>query len=441
MWRSWRPPRSSARWPIANVLYAVAFSLFPLRAILPQWLGVVGANVLIVAAAILCLEATREFRGLPPLLPAVYAAGGLTILVVSCFCYVFPSVNARIVAMSAFLGIVAVFCSATLLRKNPRRGKLGVAVASAVFALCAAAHFARGAYFIFAPPLSDLLTATLANIAFFTAATLSLVCSSIGWGVLTSQRLVMALEDAERRTIRTVRQLSEATERAASLERRAAAADVANSEVLALVNHEVRNPLGGVIAMADLLLDSNLPPEQQQCVLAMRADVATLLAVNDNLLDLSTLIARGLKLESSPFDLAALIEGVARTFAPIAQGRHLALSVEYPDRLPRRFVGDGPRIRQIVMNLVAQTLNATAEGRILIAAAFDDVDGTGHGVGVLVSSAPGSPLEFSVPDRDHLGIGIEVSRKLIELMGGRFGMQCPNDQGVSFRFTLPLQVA
>src|SRR5271165_3179959 len=127
VWRTRRRYAGCPRWPIANLLYALGLLLFALRSVAPNWFGVVGANAAVVAAATLSLEAARKYCGLRPRVTAVYAGGVLTVLAVVYFRCVTRNINASIVAMSAFMGVLAVLCFVTLHPEWRARRRLGVA--------------------------------------------------------------------------------------------------------------------------------------------------------------------------------------------------------------------------------------------------------------------------------------------------------------------------
>jgi two-component system NarL family sensor kinase len=199
-WRERPFHAGRGRRAIANLFYSLCLLLFTLRPFLPDWIGVVGANSILAAAAILSLEATREYRGFRPRAFPAYAAGILAVLAVVYFEYVVKNLNARVFAMSAFMGVVMMFCSVTLLKATRPKRTLGVSFSGGMFAFSAALLMARAIYFLFAPPLTDLFAPSWVNGAFFLGCVLSIVCCSIGWSQLVGEQLVMDLRRAESRT-------------------------------------------------------------------------------------------------------------------------------------------------------------------------------------------------------------------------------------------------
>lgn len=161
--------------------------------------------------------------------------------------------------MSTFMGVVAFLSSVTLLQEWRVRRRMVVAVSVALFAMSAAILIARAIYFLFAPPLAD----------FFVSSQRSAFCR-----LRVVDRVLLRLVDS-------------ADPRAGAMAQQAAAADAAKSEFVETMNLEIRNPLGGVMAATELLLETDLTLEQQDYALAVRTEAETLLKVNGELLDLS----------------------------------------------------------------------------------------------------------------------------------------------------------
>jgi signal transduction histidine kinase len=444
-----------SRWTVANLLLVVSLSLLILRSIAPDWISVVGANTLQVAAVILFLEAIREFRGSPPRVPPAYAAGGVTILAVAFFDYFVPSVNNRISVMSSFLAIIGVLCSATLLKKMPAGRRFGMAFTGGMFAVLALTEFGRAVYFQVAPPYSSLFSSSWANGAFLIGAALGMVCCSFGFVLMTDERAMTELQAAESRAIRANRELAEAVEHANSMAQRAAAADAAKSEFVAVMSHEIRNPLSGVMAMTDLLLDTDLTSDQREYLEAVRKSAAALLTVTDDVLDLSKIEAGRITIESSAFDLRDIVEDIAKMLEPMAKRNGVDLFSDYPSDTPRFFVGDGGRIRQVILNLVGNAVKFTSAGHIRVAIQCEArhrqlaqmrVSVTDSGIGVSPEKIESlferfSPAHISTARRyGGTGMGLAISKKLIELMGGTIHVESEVRKGSTFWFTVSLKI-
>ena len=443
-----------SRWTVANLLLVVSLSLLMLRSIAPDWISVVGANTLQAAAAILFLEAIREFRASPPRVPPAYAAGGVTILAIAFFDYVVPSVNNRISVMSSFLGIIGVLCSVTLLKKMPAGRRFGMAFTGGMFAILALTEVARAVYFQVAPPYSSLFSSSWANGAFLVGAALGMVCCSFGFVLMTDERVMTELQAAESRAIRANQELAEAVEHANFMAERAAAADTAKSEFVAVMSHEIRNPLSGVMAMTDLLLETDLTLEQREYSEAVRKSAAALLTVTDDVLDLSKIEAGRITIESRSFDLRSLVEDIAKMLEPMAKRNGVDLVSDYPE-IPRFFIGDEGRIRQVIVNLVGNAVKFTSAGYIRVTIQCEArhtqhaqmrVSVSDSGIGIAPEKIGSvferfSPAHISTARRyGGTGMGLAISKKLIELMGGTINVESEVGKGSTFWFTLTLQL-
>jgi signal transduction histidine kinase len=455
IWWTRRTYPGFGRWTVANLLLVLSLPLFALRSVAPDWISVVVANTLIAAAAILFVEAIREFSSVSPRVWLLYAAGGLTILATVYFDYVVPSVNARISALSLFLAIIAILCSVTLLKKMPAGRRFGMTFTCGMFALWALGHIVRAIYFYFASASSSLFAPSWINGAFIIGSSLGVVYCSFGFVLMTDERVMSDLQDAERRAVRANKELAEAVEQANSMAQKAAAADAAKSEFVAVMSHEIRNPLSGIMAMNDLLLETDLTSEQREYSEAVRKSAAALLAVTDDVLDLSKIEAGRQTTESYAFDLRSVVEDVVKMLEPVARRRGVDLTIAYPSHIPHSFVGDGGRIRQVIFNLVGNAVKFTSEGHISVAIQCEAqraqnaemrVSVTDSGIGISSDKIESLFEKFS---RAHIstarryggtGMGLAISKKLIELMGGTIHVESEVGKGSKFWFTLPLTV-
>jgi signal transduction histidine kinase/CheY-like chemotaxis protein len=233
---------------------------------------------------------------------------------------------------------------------------------------------------------------------------------------------------------------------------RAEAANEAKSRFLAMVSHEVRTPLTGILGMAELLTATELNAEQLSYVDAIRLSGESLSSLINEILDFSKIEAGKLDLNRTAFDLSALVEGVAELLAPKAQGKGIEVATSIDRGVPTRVLGDSERLRQVLMNLAGNAVKFTETG----------------GVGIIVKSLAGGAIGFEVcdtgpgvpPDRrqsifeefeqvdgsrarrhEGTGLGLAISRLLVELMGGELRLAKSGPGGSTFCFSIALPAA
>ncbi|MEH3147085.1 MAG: ATP-binding protein [Methylobacterium frigidaeris] len=250
------------------------------------------------------------------------------------------------------------------------------------------------------------------------------------------------------------RDITERVESTRSLDEarsRAEAASVAKSRFLATVSHEFRTPLNGILGMAALLTETRLDPEQRTYVGAVRTSGEALLTLIDGILDFSKIEAGRLDLAAEPFDAGLLVEGVVELLAPRAQDKGIEIAADIAEDLPARVVGDGDRVRQILLNLAGNAIKFTEaggvgvgarrEGEALVLAVHDT------GPGIPPDRLPLLFEEFEQGDgsasRRHegTGLGLAITRRLVTRMGGRIEVESRPGSGSCFTVILPLAVA
>ncbi|MGH7945052.1 MAG: ATP-binding protein [Opitutaceae bacterium] len=238
----------------------------------------------------------------------------------------------------------------------------------------------------------------------------------------------------------------------------AEAADRAKTEFLAIVSHEIRTPINGVIGFAQILADSPLSPEQREQVAIIRASGEALEKLIGDILDLSKIEANKIEIESVPFGLHKCVDDVVAFFQLRARASALSLTSSVDNDVPVIVNSDEARLRQILTNLIANALKFTERGRITVHVScmrgepvgmsesrrtlrlFFAVSDTGIGIaGEKLSRLfkPFSQVDSS-PERRRsgTGLGLIISKRLCELMGGSISVDSKPGEGTTFRFSV-----
>jgi signal transduction histidine kinase/CheY-like chemotaxis protein len=228
-------------------------------------------------------------------------------------------------------------------------------------------------------------------------------------------------------------------------------ANRARADFLATMSHEIRTPMHGILGMAELLHDGPLTEVQRAQLGLLQSSGRNLLAVLDDILDLSRVEAGRLELRPAPTDLRALCAEVVGLLVPLADRKGLRLQLDWPAGLPAWRAADPVRVRQILLNLVGNALKFTEAGGVTLRAAGDGpalrltVEDSGPGVPEALRERIFEP--FTQADtgagRQHggTGLGLAISRRLARAMGGELRLDCPPAGGAAFTFAALLPEA
>ncbi len=228
------------------------------------------------------------------------------------------------------------------------------------------------------------------------------------------------------------------------------------SEFLANMTHEIRTPINGIIGMIDITLLKDLDPEQKENLLTAKSCANTLLHMINDILDFSKLEAEKLVMENIGFDIRKLVEQTIKTHSVFAAQKGLGLNYSFSSSIPHLLEGDPNRLQQILNNLINNAIKFTEKGEVTVSVKSENtsnesvelkfiISDTGMGIakedmGKLFQSF--SQVDGSITRKfGGTGLGLVISKQLVELMGGKIWAESEKGKGSHFYFTVKLQTA
>lgn len=323
---------------------------------------------------------------------------------------------------------------------------------------------------LIAIPLNNLIAPELTEFAFAgvigTATTLGIITALLHIASSSIDNALARARRNERQLSEKVDELRSLSDKLATARDEALAASKAKSEFLANMSHEIRTPLNAVVGMTELILDTSLDEQQLDFAETIRKSSDALLTLINDILDFSKIEANRLELELNTFDLRQCIESALDIVAPKSGSKELDIAYLIEPDTPGALLGDITRLRQVLVNLIGNGIKFTEKGEVVVTVSAKKTEPPKNGgqqneqpwyewqfsirdTGIGISPADQERLFESFTQLDAsttrryggTGLGLTISQRLVDLMGGRIWVESEVGVGSTFHFTLLAQEA